>query len=403
MYSTFYWLVVSDLSESAELTMSQDLAHSPSRGRKRQRVNLRQVAELANVSPTTVSRVLNHSPIPSMETRASVLEAVASLNYMPRSVSRRQGSAAGGGRVETGMIGLLQPPKAQAESERGNVFYNEIVSGVQEELARHKRHLVLAVQDDQNVEIPLMVAQQRVDALLTSVKMPASLAKYVSEQLPVVFMGRSYPDLRADSVITDSYQGTWIALERLYELGHRHIVFFSVPDLEGKSRQRELAYADFMKSRGLEELVRHPLNQPQPLTPDNEIEVRAAYVKQLMECAPRPTAIIGMDRELGYIMQELQGRGVQVPADISLVSIYNRIWGDSRTEPLAGVRFNMNEVGATAVQLALQRLANPGLSPRRILIAGSFQEAASCNTPPSSGLDSTLAAHCIARSRARGR
>lgn len=363
-------------------------------GRRREKaVSLRDVAEAAGVSATTVSRVLSHSAIPSPETRRRVLEAVTALNYQPdpafgQAVRRRRLNQ-GDRRVQTRTIGFLISEASLGMIQAGHTFYNAVLVGIQKLLADHKYHLMLAAQPTGSEAIPLFVSEQRLDGLLIGCDLPAMTLQYIAGQMPVVFLGRRAPEgIPADSAMSDGYQAMTRQLAYLYQLGHRRIVRFEQALANDTQQQRLRAYADFARDHALEEGLAHPLNQLQPISMATHAQVIEHYVQQWLACgAERPTALVAQDNYALDLMQAFQRQGVAIPQALSISGVHEHGRGALVSPALTSYDIPMDQVGEAGARMLLERLEGPegaAAAPRHLTIAGRSQIRASC-APPAPG------------------
>lgn len=208
-------------------------------------VKLTDVAKLAQVSPTTVSRVINNYGYISEKTRKKVFSAMKQLNYQPNSLARSlQGK-------KTRLIGAIVPSLT-------NPFFAELVSRIEELLNRKDYKLILcnAVQDSSHKEREYlnMLKANQVDGIISGTH-NLDITEYQETGLPIVSFDRNLgPDVPV--VSSDNYQGGWVATKSLINSGCKKIAFFG--NIKGSNNPTDLrlkGYQDAINEYGLKEIL----------------------------------------------------------------------------------------------------------------------------------------------------
>ena len=185
---------------------------------------LEDVAKVAGVSPTTVSRVLNKRGYISQATHDKVHQAIEAIGYFPNEVARSLHGH------KTKLIGLLFPNVT-------NPFYGEMVTHIENLLSAHG-YKVLICNTDNNVEKETdhlrMLLSNQVDGIIVgSRNQPSDLyQKAVMASLPVIAIDRYISD-DVINVRSDNYQGACLATQYLLDQGCKHIgLFIGSPESE---------------------------------------------------------------------------------------------------------------------------------------------------------------------------
>ena len=200
---------------------------------------IRDVARLAGVSAMTVSRVINHEPRVSEETRRRVEAAVAELGYVPRRVIRRK------------TIGLVVPDIA-------NPFFTLVVRGAEDVAWSNGRHVILC-----NSQGDLERERGHLDDLLAfgvegiliapvSDRSAPRLRALKQHNLPFVLLDRSVAGYDGDLVQGDSVAGARTLVEHLIALGHRRIAMIAEPTDVSTARDRIRGYREALEAAGIE-------------------------------------------------------------------------------------------------------------------------------------------------------
>lgn len=205
---------------------------------------LEDVAKLANVSKTTVSRVLNNRGYLSQKTINKVNKAMKTLNYQPNSAARQLFQQ------ETKIIGLLFPTVA-------NPFFGEIIQELERKLYKQGYKVIIGnSMNDSEKEAHYLnqLLSNQVDGLIVGTH-NRGIQQYKKDNLPIVaidrFMNEDIPIIESDN-----YRGGQIATSRLIEKGSRNIVHTTGPtELETPAHRRMQAYIKTMKKYELEPIT----------------------------------------------------------------------------------------------------------------------------------------------------
>lgn len=332
------------------------------------RASMREVAQLAGVAMSSVSRVLSGHPDVSQRMRQRVEAAVDELGYQPdmlaQSLRRRATLSVGC------LVGEIADP-----------LVAEIVQGAEATLREAGYSLLLASSDrdpQRDAHHVRLFGQRRVDGLLLS------LAAEDDEQLiellaaaeaPAVLLDRELPErAAASSVLSDHRSGVRAAVDHLLDLGHRRIGLVLGQPLH-PSRERRRGLEEAYAARGLPPT--HTVVEG--LAPPDH--GRVATRRLLGQPAP-PTAIVaGDDQILLGTLAELRERGLRVGEDVALVGCSEIPLTALHTPPIAVVRRDGRELGRQAALLML-RLLDGAQTPERLLLPTAFEPRLSCSPPP---------------------
>ena len=180
-------------------------------------ITIRNVAQRANVSTATVSRVLNHDPRVRDETKKVVLEAMESLGYKINFVARSLKTS------RTHTIGVVAPDLA-------GDFFMFIAESMNRELTLHGYSIVVSTSRDSEEEEAKRLrhlAERLVDGivLIPIGSSNAYLPQISALNIPIVFVDRALSGYEADQVLVDNETGAYEAVRALIREGHRRIGF----------------------------------------------------------------------------------------------------------------------------------------------------------------------------------
>jgi DNA-binding LacI/PurR family transcriptional regulator len=314
----------------------------------RRTITIRDVAEQAGVSPSTVSRVLNGAdtqvPI-SQETRERVLRIAEQLGYRPHPGAR---SLSGRG---TGLLGLIT-------REINDPFFAELIEVVSNVAKEQGYDLVLgnAKSDPENALAlrDRMLDPRYCDGLLLCGDLRESPEDHTfldkmgrDHRLVSVSRGSQHLVHNTPSLGIDNRKGTFLALDYLAQLGHQRIACMDVGRV-GDLWERLETYHEFMQDRFGE--------IPDEYVQLSENSYRGGYkaTKSLLSLAVPPTAIFAMDDTMAIgALAAAEDMGWAVPADLSIVGFDDLDIGAYVRPALTTVRQPMEELGRKAVELLL--------------------------------------------------
>jgi LacI family transcriptional regulator len=330
---------------------------------------MREVAELAGVAMSSVSRVLSGHPDASPAMRERVMAAVDRLGYQPdilaQSLRRR----------ETLTVGFVV-------GDISNPLLAEIAQGAETTL-RAAGYTMLLANSENDPELDAshvrLFEQRRVDALLLLVASESHTQTFdVLRQVeaPIVLIDRELPEmLHASKVLSDHRKGMRAAVDHLLDLGHRRIGLILGQPLR-PSRERR---------RGLEEAYQaHALPATYEVLEGQlgSSHGREATAK-LLDATEPPTAIVaGGNQILVGALAELRRRNQRIgDGGMSLVSCDEIALTELFEPPIAVVRRDNRELGRRAAQLLQAHLEDEALEPQTVVLPTEYVPRPSCAAP----------------------
>jgi len=257
------------------------------------------VARQAQVSVSTVSRALSHSPLVSPETTRRVEDAAARLNYHPNRMAR--GLSTG----RTDCLGLVVP-------DLENPFFAALAKGIQAH-AQRRGYLILMADTDEDATIESrlvgQLASQSDGVVVCSPRSSADEIMTWPQAVPMVFVNRPVKN----SVIVDDAGGMRQAVAHLAALGHTRIAYVGGPEASWSDQTRRRAFNEMMATLPGGEAI--DLGHFQPFYHSGAAAADLARVSGA-------SAVIAYNDLIAIsIMQGLQARGLVIPRDMSIVGI----------------------------------------------------------------------------------
>lgn len=320
-------------------------------------ISISDVARKANVSISTVSRVINGRNIVNEKTRARVELAIHELGYRPNAFAR------GLMLNRSDIVGLVLP-------DLHGEFYSEIIRGANAAARKLGYNLVVSSASDGADSHSLLHSITQRTLLDGVVVMVAELTDRIQEvlhrlELPVVVLDDEVSGAPHDSVLIDQRHGA-LALMRhvVNECGAKRVVFLGGLETNFDTIARFAAYRDVMNE------ARLAIGPNDVLYLDYQYET--AY-KLGMECVREwsgsETCVFAANDEMAAgVVAAAMGSGLTLPRDLAIVG-----FDDTRvarlTHPrLTTVRVPMSEMGAEAIRLLCERIAEPERQPTRIVL-----------------------------------
>ena len=267
---------------------------------------MRDVAERAGVSVTSVSHVINETRPVSYELRERVLAAMEELGYQPN----RLACSLRSGKTQT--IGMIVPDSADP-------FFAEVARGIEDTAFENGYSLILCNSDanlGKEAFYTDVLVEKQVDGILF-LAAGLSTERILDLQqrgMPVVVVDRELPGAHVDLVVTDNAGGGWSATRHLIDLGHRRIGYITAPSDLTLSEYRSTGYRKALEEAGIA--------ADENLVVRGDFDFKSGYraARQLLANDKQPTAIFASNdiMAIGAICAAVES-GLQVPQDLSVV------------------------------------------------------------------------------------
>ena len=306
-------------------------------------VSARDVARVAGVSVSTVSRALARPDEVAPATRDKVLETARGMGYRPNAAARSLITG------RTGNIGLVVP-------DVENPFFASVTKGIQSR-GRTAGYAVFIADSDEDpvleAELVRSLSQQVDGLVLCSPRAPEHVILELARRCPLVLVNRACGDL--PTVAIDNHDGVRQALVHLRALGHRRIAYVGGPRVSWSNTQRLKAFLAIGAESPDTELV--------------ELGSFAPYVSGGVAAADLliasgATAALAYNDLLAFgLLERLRQRGVVVPDDISIVGMDNIPMAGLTSPGVTSVGTPLVNLGRAAVDMLLAVVRDPGAPP----------------------------------------
>ncbi|MBB5216145.1 LacI family DNA-binding transcriptional regulator [Parapusillimonas granuli] len=317
---------------------------------------LADVAALAGVSTSAVSRTFTPGASVAKKTRARVLEAAKKLGYRPNAIARTLSTR------KSRIIGVVV-------SYLHNQFYPAVIERLSQLLQAHGYHVLLFISSDSNSSddgmdsLVLDILQYQVDGIvLASTVMSSRLAAHCqSVGIPVVLFNRVAPVEEASMVTSDNIEGGRLAAQVLLERGARRIGFISGLEDSSTSQDREKGF--------MEELARHRKTLFARISGEYDFGVARAATRELFSQKKRPDALFVANDHMAFaVMDALRiDLGLNVPQDVQVVGfddVPQAAWGGYQ---LTTIEQDSELMTRATVAILLEHIESGAATPRRVV------------------------------------
>lgn len=319
-------------------------------------VTIYDVAREAGVSMATVSRVVNNNPNVKPATRKKVFEAIERLGYRPNAVARGLASK------KTTTVGVVIP-------DISNAIFAEVARGIEDIANMYHYNIILCNADkkkDKEIRVINTLLEKQVDGLLF---MGGAVTEehqqaFKTANVPVVLCATSDESREIPSVDIDHEAAAFDAVQSLIKQGHRRIAMIS-GTLEDPSNgyARFNGYKKALADAGIaydDTLVR---------IGNYRYESGSDAMRYFLELDNRPSAIFSATDEMAIgAIHAIQDKGLQVPADISVISVDNSRMASMVRPLLTTVAQPMYDIGAVSMRLLTKLMKKENVEQSQVIL-----------------------------------
>lgn len=314
---------------------------------------IQDVASLAGVSTATVSRVLANYEAVSDKTRQRVQDAIRELNFQ---INRNASNLRKGTFSKIGVV----------ISDIQNPFFGSVVRGIENKMIEHDYMPIIGNSDEdaeQERKLITMMLEEGVAGIIFAPAKPDcdSYGDMLNTGTPFVAIDRRTKECNIDTILVDGCSGSSSAVEYLVEMGHQRIAFIGGLEYLSVMQEREKGYRETLKKHRLpvvDGFLRHG---------NNRQDGGYQEMKALLALPQPPSAVLIANNlmTLGGL-KAIHEIGIKIPDQLSLIGFDDMDWATSLQPPLSVVAQPAFEMGVQAAQALLERIAEPGISPKNI-------------------------------------
>lgn len=297
-------------------------------------ITIKDIAKLANVSHTTVSRALNNSPLINEETKSKIKAIAEELHYVPNY------SAKSLVLDKSYTIGLFFSSIIQSTSPS---FFYETIRGINTVIEEKYNLVVRGVNSYGDY---CTINNKRFDGIILMSQSDndnAFIYHVIKQEIPLIILDREVEEKNLINVLSDDEEGTFKAVEHLIQNGHKDIAI-----IEGKLKFKS---AKKRKDGFLKALIKYKLPINSEFMVEGSYDMKSGYegMKRLLNLPKRPSAVFcsNDDMAIGAI-KAIFDKGLRIPEDISIVGFDDREFSEYTTPSLTTVKRPIEEISIIA-------------------------------------------------------
>lgn len=323
-----------------------------SKSKDPERMDIRTIARLANVSIATVSRTINRVSTVNPKIAKRVWEVVEELDYFPNTQARALVSG------RSWILGLIV-------SEITNPFFPELIQGFEDIAVEHGYEILVSSTNYDPKRMSHCIRrmlERKVDgvAVMTFGIEEPLLDQLAQRKVPLVFIdvGPDGPGINVLKV--DYHHGIRQGVQHLAALGHRNISFVRGPVGLHSAQSRLAAFSESLKECGI---------TPDPawiVQGDHTLEGGMAAMKQLLAAKNMPTAVMcSNDMTAIGVLHTMYRAGLRVPDDLSVIGFDDIHIAEVTIPPLTTVQMSRFELARAAVNALRKCIEEKDTSPQK--------------------------------------
>ncbi|KGM97546.1 LacI family transcriptional regulator [Clostridium novyi A str. 4552] len=273
-------------------------------------VTISDIAKQADVSQTTVSRVLNNSGYVKDETRKKVLKVIKDLNYSPSAIARSLSTK------KTNIIGVIVP-------DIKNPFFGDAIKGISNVADKHNFNIILCDADDsieKEIKAIKLLKEQRIEGMIIT---PTSVedefnSKYLTAienlGIPVILLEGNVKYSNFSGVFIDNIEGAFKGTEALIKNGHTKIAIITGRMNSQSAKDRLIGYKKALAINNI------PLNEDYIFYGDYRMESGYELTKKMLSMKDKPTAVFVSSNMMTIgCVKSIFGHNCAIPSDMAVM------------------------------------------------------------------------------------
>ncbi|MEH6993474.1 LacI family DNA-binding transcriptional regulator [Neobacillus drentensis] len=307
------------------------------------------IARAANVSKSTVSRVLNNQNNISEDARKRVIKAIEELNYQPSKLARALSSS----------FDAIMVVSRSAKTTTNNPFFSEILQTVAEKAEEENFDVILQTAKNSRDELEKCITKIKGKMIKGIIMLSSPANEELFKQLdvfniPIVVIGKvegSYTNIF--SVDTDNFHDSYELTKYLIEQGHKRIACVHSPLEYHVSMDRLNGYKACMEDHQL------PVREEWMIDGGYNVETGSLAARKLLLGSNRPSAVLATDDlKVMSIYKTATELGVSIPQDLSVVGYSNSSFIPFMTPSLTSIEIPVRKLGETGANLLFSIIRN---------------------------------------------
>ncbi|NTV78417.1 MAG: LacI family transcriptional regulator [Clostridiales bacterium] len=311
-------------------------------------VKLADIASALNVSTVTVSKALSGQKGVSQEMREKIIQVADELGYKQPSASVKPEK-----NQNSYYIGILIPEKYMSKYDS---FYWQMYQELATKAVKKECFTMLEVlseEDTEKLELPKLVKEQKVDGMIVIGRPGGNYIEVLRsiDKLPLLYLDFFDEVGNCDAVITNSFYGTYMLTNYLFQMGHKRIGYVGTLLSTGSITDRYFGYAKSLLEHGVE--VRKDW-----IIEDRDV-VEGLVGKGFEIVLPKemPTAFVcNCDLTASEVIKRLKEKNLRVPEDISVVGFDNFLFPGLCDVPITTYEVDTREMARKSLQILIKKI-----------------------------------------------
>lgn len=324
-------------------------------------VKLADIAERVGVSTVTVSKALSGQKGVSEEVREKIRSIAEDLGYQQPSAVRKSQNH------KNFNIGILISERFLVKYES---FYWQMYQAVATRATAEECFTMLEVigkAEEESSRMPKLVQERKVDGIIVIGKMMDAYLQHLNTEagIPVIYLDYYNGREASDSVISNSYYGTYELTYYLYRMGHRKIAYVGTLLAMESITDRYFGYQKALLELGLEQKKGWVLD-------DRHIETGEIDTVNILQIPKdMPTAFVcNCDLTASFLIKKLKDNGYRVPEDISVVGFDNYLYPGLSDIQITTYEVDLKEMAKKAVYNMISKISNENYKPGIHIVEG---------------------------------
>jgi DNA-binding LacI/PurR family transcriptional regulator len=322
---------------------------------------IKDIARKANVSPATVSRVLNNTVPVNEEKRKKVIKVIQEYKYTPNTVAQSMRTK------KSKMIGVVIPDFC-------NPFYYDLFKYIEVEARKSGYHVIVTSTRDDDDEVQYFddLIHRSIDGLIVcSYRGDKKMVDYLldfSKRIPVVFMDNIQLDKPVNSVYINGKNGIKNITKHIINQGHKKIAFIKSIQQYKVANDRYQGYCETLEENGIN------FNPSFVFEGDYNIESGFNAAKYFFEITKeKPTAVIASTDLMAIgALNYIKLKGFRIPEDIAVAGFDDIFMSKMITPALTTYKQPIEKIAGETIKLLLNKIKKPEIENKRIVLDGEL-------------------------------
>ncbi|MNC21565.1 putative HTH-type transcriptional repressor ExuR [compost metagenome] len=317
-------------------------------------VTIKDIARLAQVSHTTVSRALNDSPLINSETKEKIKQLAQEMGYTPNF------SAKSLVMDRSYNIGLFFSTLNTGTSAG---FFYETVRGINSVVKDAYNLVVRGIDDYEHYRSIHRKSFDGVIVMSQSAKDDPFLHHLSEAGIPHIVLNRKVEGLKAINILSDDSHGSYRVVNHMIKKGHRRIAIISGKQNFHSTVERRDGFVRALQDAGIE------LKESYQVGASYDLKSGYTAMLQLLELPERPTAVFCMNDDMAVgAVKAVFDAGLQVPGDVSVAGLDDSMFSAYLSPALTTVKRPIEEISRQGALVLLESIEQKTLAPDTIYL-----------------------------------